>query len=309
MMCLLDTLRSRRTDMLLSNVSPLSLPFPSLTPRPPLLFLPQGKSTLISLLERFYDLDDKKDSGAVLVDGVDIRTLDARQLRNNIGLVAQEPVLFGLSITDNVKYGVTREVTQEDVEKACELANAKEFVLNFPEGFATMVGERGVKLSGGQVRLHTFISVQRFLSAAVNSHVIIVIIIALSSNPIVSSNLALFFFSLSLSFPFLALPQKQRLAIARALLVDPKILLFDEATSALDAESEHVVQEAIDRLMVNRTTIIVAHRLSTVMKADKIVVIDDHAIVDAGTHGELLERCEKYKDLVKRQMGNSSEEK
>lgn len=202
-----------------------------------------GKSTVISLLERFYDVEGE---GGVFVDGRDIRDLEPKSLRGNIGLVQQEPTLFGLTIKENIMYGVKRDVTDEEVMQACEQANARTFVEAFPEKFDTLVGERGVKLSGGQ---------------------------------------------------------KQRLAIARALLCDPKILLLDEATSALDAESEFVVQQAIDRLMQGRTTIIVAHRLSTVRKADKIVVVDDHRICDQGTHEELYERCEKYRDLVKRQMG------
>ena len=203
-----------------------------------------GKSTVISLLERFYDLG--AGGGAVLVDGLDVKTIQSVSLRNCIGLVQQEPTLFGFTIRENVCYGLERDVSDDEVKKACALANAESFINDFPEGYETMVGERGVKLSGGQ---------------------------------------------------------KQRLAIARALLVDPKILLFDEATSALDAESEFVVQQAIERLMVGRTTIIVAHRLSTVRKADKIVVVDNHRGVDEGTHEELYERCDKYRDLVKLQMG------
>ena len=164
--------------------------------------------------------------------------------------VQQEPQLFGLTIRENITYGVHREsVTQEEIETVAKEANAHDFISQFPDGYDTLVGERGIQLSGGQ---------------------------------------------------------KQRIAIARALLPRPQLLLLDEATSALDAESEHLVQEAIDNAVIGRTVIIVAHRLSTVQRADKIVVIDDHQIVDAGTHVELLSRCTKYQDLIKRQALISS---
>lgn len=199
-----------------------------------------GKSTVVRLLQRFYDVT----GGRILVDGIDIRDVHPDALRCHLGFVQQEPVLFGLTVKENVVYGCKREVTDEEIERACRQANAHEFIEEFPDKYNTLVGERGVRLSGGQ---------------------------------------------------------KQRVCIARALLVDPRILLLDEATSALDAESEHLVQSAINKLMVGRTTIIVAHRLSTVRNADQIVVIDNHAIVDVGKHNELLQRCEKYKELVKRQ--------
>ena len=199
-----------------------------------------GKSTVVSLLQRFYDVS----SGSITIDGNDIRDLDLKWLRSNMGYVQQEPQLFGLTIRQNVTYGVDRQITDQELEEVCEKANAREFIVKWPKGYDTMVGERGVKLSGGQ---------------------------------------------------------KQRLAIARALLVDPRILLLDEATSALDAESEHLVQEAINKAVVGRTVLIVAHRLSTIQRASQIVVIDDHEIVDVGTHSSLLERCNKYQDLIKRQ--------
>lgn len=199
-----------------------------------------GKSTVVRLIQRFYDVT----AGKILIDGIDIRDVHPDALRSNLGFVQQEPILFGLTIKENVIYGCKREVSDIEVEKACRQANAHEFIEDFPDKYDTLVGERGVRLSGGQ---------------------------------------------------------KQRVCIARALLVDPRILLLDEATSALDAESEHQVQQAIDKLMVGRTTIIVAHRLSTVRNADQIVVVDDHSIVDVGKHNELLERCEKYQELVKRQ--------
>ena len=167
-------------------------------------------------------------------------------LRRHIGYVQQEPHLFGLTVKENILYGVQRpeEISQEEIERVCIDANAHDFIMAWPQGYDTLVGERGVKLSGGQ---------------------------------------------------------KQRLAIARALLTNCRILLLDEATSALDAESEHLVQEAIDKVVVGRTVIIVAHRLSTIRRASQIVVMDNHKIVDVGTHEDLLSSCEKYKDLIKRQ--------
>jgi ABC-type multidrug transport system fused ATPase/permease subunit len=199
-----------------------------------ILLIPRkGKSTVIGLLQRFYDVSD----GLITLDGHDIRNLDVKWLRSQMSYVQQEPQLFGLTIRENIMYGVRRKnVTQADVEVAAKEANAHEFITEFPDGYDTLVGERGIQLSGGQ---------------------------------------------------------KQRIAIARALLPQPRLLLLDEATSALDAESEHLVQEAIDKAVVGRTVLIVAHRLSTVQRADQIV--------DVGTHGELLSRCHKYQELIKRQ--------
>lgn len=179
------------------------------------------------------------------LDGHDIRNLDLKWLRSQMAYVQQEPQLFGLTIRENIVYGVRREnITQEEIEAVAKEANAHEFISQFPDGYDTLVGERGIQLSGGQ---------------------------------------------------------KQRIAIARALLPQPRLLLLDEATSALDAESEHLVQEAIDKAVVGRTVLIVAHRLSTVQRANQIVVVDDHQIVDVGTHSELLSRCSKYQELIKRQ--------
>lgn len=199
-----------------------------------------GKSTVVSLLQRFYDVT----SGSVTIDGHDIRNLDMNWLRSHIAYVQQEPQLFGLTVRENIAYGMDREVTQDEIEAVAKEANAHEFISQWPDGYDTLVGERGIQLSGGQ---------------------------------------------------------KQRIAIARALLPGPKILLLDEATSALDSESEHLVQEAIDKAIVGRTVLIVAHRLSTIQRADQIVVVDDHQIVDVGSHAELLNRCSKYQDLIKRQ--------
>ncbi|KAL3803461.1 hypothetical protein ACHAWO_002469 [Cyclotella atomus] len=199
-----------------------------------------GKSTIVALLQRFYDINE----GRITIDGHDLKTLDLRWLRKHIGYVQQEPSLFGLTIRENMTYGVDREVTQEELEAASKDAHAHEFISQMPEGYETLVGERGVKLSGGQ---------------------------------------------------------KQRVAIARALLTNCRILLLDEATSALDAESEHLVQQAIDKAVKGRTVIIVAHRLSTIRQANQIVVMHNHRVVDVGQHDTLLEKSPKYQDLIKRQ--------
>ena len=200
-----------------------------------------GKTTIIGLLQRFYDVS----GGSVTLDGHDLRKLDIKWLRSQMAYVQQEPQLFGLTIRDNILYGAHRkDITQGEIETVAKEANAHEFITQFPDGYDTLVGERGIQLSGGQ---------------------------------------------------------KQRIAIARALLPQPRLLLLDEATSALDAESEHLVQEAIDKAVVGRTVLIVAHRLSTVQRADQIVVIHDHQIVDVGKHTELLNRCTKYQELIKRQ--------
>lgn len=199
-----------------------------------------GKSTIAAMLLRFYD----PDSGVVRLDGRDLSTISPEWLRQNVGIVSQEPLLFSCSVAENIKYGKMTS-TQEEVIAAARAANAHEFISKFPEGYETLVGERGVKLSGGQ---------------------------------------------------------KQRVAIARAVLKDPKILLLDEATSALDAESEHLVKEALDRLMKGRTTLIIAHRLSTVKHADRVLVISDGKIMQSGKHASLMQEEGLYKKLVERQL-------
>ncbi|KAB8087055.1 hypothetical protein EE612_010851, partial [Oryza sativa] len=186
-----------------------------------------GKSTVVALLERFYD----PDSGAIFLDGMDLKTLKLTWLRQQIGLVGQEPVLFNGTIRANIAYGKQDQVSEEEIVAVAEAANAHRFISSLPHGYDTSVGERGVQLSGGQ---------------------------------------------------------KQRIAIARAILKDPKVLLLDEATSALDSESERIVQEALDRVMVGRTTVIVAHRLSTITGADKIAVIKNGVVAEEGRHGRLL---------------------
>nr|CAD40903.1 OSJNBa0036B21.21 [Oryza sativa Japonica Group]CBW45777.1 ORW1943Ba0077G13.5 [Oryza rufipogon] len=185
-----------------------------------------GKSTVVALIERFYD----PNQGQVLLDNVDIKTLQLKWLRDQIGLVNQEPALFATTILENILYGKP-DATMAEVEAAATSANAHSFIALLPNGYNTQVGERGLQLSGGQ---------------------------------------------------------KQRIAIARAMLKNPKILLLDEATSALDAGSENIVQEALDRLMVGRTTVVVAHRLSTIRCVDMIAVIQQGQVVETGTHDELL---------------------
>ncbi|XP_030460439.1 ABC transporter B family member 11-like [Syzygium oleosum] len=186
-----------------------------------------GKSTVIALLQRFYD----PDSGHITLDGVDIKQLQLKWLRQQMGLVSQEPVLFNETIRANIAYGKDGDATEQEILAASELANAHKFISGLQQGYDTMVGERGVQLSGGQ---------------------------------------------------------KQRVAIARAIVKSPKILLLDEATSALDAESEKVVQDALDRVMVNRTTVVVAHRLSTIKNADVIAVVKNGVIVEKGKHETLI---------------------
>ncbi|KAI9206111.1 P-loop containing nucleoside triphosphate hydrolase protein [Polychytrium aggregatum] len=197
-----------------------------------------GKSTIGQLIERFYEAD----AGSILIDGVDIRKLDPSWLRNNIGYISQEPILFASTIYENIRYG-RPGATREEVEAAARQANAATFIESFPDGYGTVVGERGVTLSGGQ---------------------------------------------------------KQRIAIARALLKDPRLLILDEATSALDTQSERVVQEALDRLMKDRTVVIIAHRLSTIETADLIVVLNNNAsrdtgnVLEIGTHKELMKKRGAY---------------
>ncbi|KAG2316364.1 hypothetical protein Bca52824_019486 [Brassica carinata] len=196
-----------------------------------------GKSTVVSLIERFYD----PNNGKILLDGVEIKTLQLKFLREQIGLVNQEPALFATTILENILYGKP-DATMEEVEAAASAANAHSFITLLPKGYDTQVGERGVQLSGGQ---------------------------------------------------------KQRIAIARAMLKDPKILLLDEATSALDASSESIVQEALDRVMVGRTTVVVAHRLCTIRNVDSIAVIQQGQVVETGTHEELIAKSGAYASLIR----------
>ena len=195
-----------------------------------------GKSTVFQLLLRFYD----PSSGTVTVDGVPIRDADPAAIRRRVGLVSQDPMIFGASAADNIRYG-RPDATDAEVRAAAQAAAADEFLDRLPDGFDTFLGEKGVRLSGGQ---------------------------------------------------------RQRLAIARAILRNPPILLLDEATSALDAESERLVQAALEHLATGRTTLVIAHRLATVLKADRIVVIEEGRIVAQGTHQTLIEAGGLYARLA-----------
>ncbi|MCX6130130.1 MAG: ATP-binding cassette domain-containing protein, partial [Proteobacteria bacterium] len=200
-----------------------------------------GKSTVAALITRFYD----PISGHISLDGHDLRELDGNWLRQQIGVVSQDPVLLSASIAENIRYGKIN-ASEQDLHRAAKAANAHEFIESFPDGYATIVGERGIQLSGGQ---------------------------------------------------------RQRVAIARAMLKDPRVLILDEATSALDAESEHLVQEALERLMQGRTTVVIAHRLSTVRNANRVLVIQNGEIVESGTHENLMaDRNGLYFKLVNRQF-------
>ncbi|VDO37314.1 unnamed protein product [Haemonchus placei] len=199
-----------------------------------------GKSTIVQLLLRYYNPDD----GKITIDGVEIDKINIEFLRNYVGVVSQEPMLFNTTIEQNIRYG-RENVTDAEITAALRKANAYNFVQSFPDGIYTNVGDRGTQMSGGQ---------------------------------------------------------KQRIAIARALVRDPKILLLDEATSALDAESEHVVQLALENASKGRTTIVVAHRLSTIRNADRIIAIKDGEVVEVGTHDELMARKGLYHELVNSQV-------
>lgn len=185
-----------------------------------------GKTTLVDLIPRFYD----PTSGKIIIDGVDIKEIKIEDLRKLLGIVTQETVLFNDTIRNNIAYGLG-DYSMDKIVKSAKAANAHNFIMEFPNGYETIVGERGAKISGGQ---------------------------------------------------------RQRLSIARALLVNPPIMIFDEATSALDSESEMLVQEAIERLMVDRTTFIIAHRLSTIRHADRIFVLENGQIIQQGKHDELM---------------------
>ncbi|WP_018248157.1 ABC transporter ATP-binding protein [Orenia marismortui] len=199
-----------------------------------------GKSTLVNMIPRFYDPNE----GIITLDGIDIRDIKLDSLRQQIGIVPQETLLFGGTIKENILYGKL-DASDEEIIQAAKTANAHDFILKFPDGYDSSIGERGAGLSGGQ---------------------------------------------------------KQRIAIARAVLKNPQILILDEATSALDTESEALVQEALDRLMKNRTTFVIAHRLSTILDADKIVVMEKGKIVESGTHEELLTKDGVYKKLYEIQF-------
>lgn len=199
-----------------------------------------GKSTILKLLYRYYDIQ----AGAIQIDGQDIREVTLDSLREAFGMVPQDPSLFNFSIMDNIKYA-RLDATDEEVMDACRAAAIHDKIMSFPDGYSAKVGERGVKLSGGEL---------------------------------------------------------QRIAIARAMVRRPKIVLLDEATSMIDAETEAVIQLAFKRLTADRTTFVVAHRLSTIQHADLILVIQDGEIVERGTHDELFEKKGKYVTLWSKQL-------
>lgn len=201
-----------------------------------------GKSSLVSLISRFYDVT----KGRILLDGVDIRDFKVRSLRDHIGMVLQDNILFSDSVKNNILLG-RPDASEEEVIAAAKAANAHDFIMNLVDGYDTKVGERGVKLSGGQ---------------------------------------------------------KQRVAIARVFLKNPPILILDEATSALDLESEHLIQEALEKLAKDRTTFIVAHRLSTITHADRIILIENGQVVESGTHEELMAKQGSYYKLFQVQQLN-----
>ncbi|KAM3284778.1 hypothetical protein P3S67_023577 [Capsicum chacoense] len=205
-----------------------------------------GKSTIIGLLERFYD----PEAGEVLLDGINLKKYQLKWLRQQMGLVSQEPILFATTIKENISYG-KENATEEEISAAIEIANAANFIEQLPQGLDTKVGEHGTQLSGGQ---------------------------------------------------------KQRLAIARAILKNPKILLLDEATSALDAESERIVQEALEKVMAKRTTVVVSHRLTTISNADYIAVLHAGKLLEQGNHDELMQDPNgAYSQLMQIQRSNEEE--
>jgi subfamily B ATP-binding cassette protein MsbA len=205
-----------------------------------------GKTTIANLIPRFFDIQ----GGQITIDGYDISQVQVKSLREQIGVVLQEPVLFSATIRENIAYG-RLDATEDEIAAAARAANAEEFIADLPQGYDALVGERGVKLSVGQ---------------------------------------------------------RQRIAIARALLRNPSILILDEATSSLDNASESLVQEALERLMAGRTTIVIAHRLTTIERADNIIVLDHGRVVEQGTHAELMALRDRYYRLYTRVRQDEIEE-
>jgi subfamily B ATP-binding cassette protein MsbA len=194
-----------------------------------------GKSTLANLIARFYD----PQQGSIKIDGINLRDFSVKSLRGQIGIVTQEVILFNDTVLSNISYG-RKDISFEDIVEAARAANAHDFIMNLPEGYETVVGEKGFKISGGE---------------------------------------------------------RQRIAIARAILKNPRLLILDEATSSLDSESERLVQDAVSRLMKARTVLVIAHRLSTVRNAEKILVLNRGKIIEMGTHETLIKEEGLYKRL------------
>jgi len=199
-----------------------------------------GKSTLINLIPRFYDVT----KGRVLIDGIDVQDVKLESLRSQIGMVLQETFLFNMTVRENISYGRS-DATIEEIVEAAKAANAHDFITELPDGYDTLVGERGTRLSGGQ---------------------------------------------------------RQRLSIARAILVDPRLLILDEATSAVDTRTDYLITQALQAIMQHRSTIVIAHRLSTVLRADQILVMDQGKVMARGTHRELLDSSAAYRHLYELQF-------
>jgi ATP-binding cassette subfamily B protein len=203
-----------------------------------------GKSTIINLILRFYDVT----SGAVKIDGIDVRSVTQASLRSQVGIVLQDMILFSGTIAENIAFG-RPDATAAEIEAAAKVANVHEFIMTLPQGYDTVVGARGVTLSQGQ---------------------------------------------------------RQLVSIARAVLVNPRILILDEATSSIDTRTEELVQDAIAKILKNRTSFVIAHRLSTVTEADQVMVIQQGQILEQGTHSELLALNGVYANLYALQLGNAS---
>ena len=199
-----------------------------------------GKTSIVNLIPRFYDVT----AGRVLIDGIDVRDFELHNLRSQIGIVMQQPLLFSATIEENIAYG-NPQASHEQVVSAAVSANAHDFISEFPQGYQTLVGERGVTLSGGQ---------------------------------------------------------KQRIAIARALLIDPRILILDDATSSVDTQTEHLIQQALEHIMHGRTTFVIAQRMSTILRADQIIVLKEGEIIQRGTHKSLLTEGSLYEEIYKLQL-------
>ena len=201
-----------------------------------------GKSTLINLISRFYEVT----GGAITIDGVDIRDVTLESLRRQIGIVLQETFLFSSTVLENIAFG-RPDATLLAIIQAAQAAQAQDFIMTLPDGYDTVVGERGMTLSGGQ---------------------------------------------------------RQRIAIARALLLQPRILILDDSTSSVDMHTEHLIQQALDELMKGRTSFVIAQRLTTVLNADQILVLDEGRIAERGTHEELLARSGLYREIYDLQLAD-----